>query len=41
MGELTAKAGSYTLGGVVLGCVALAMGIVWAVAFKWIVPGGK
>ena len=41
MGALTAKAGSYTLGGAVLGGVALAMAATWAVAFGWIVPGGK
>jgi len=41
MGALTAKAGSYTLGGAVLGGVALAMAALWAVTFGCIVPGGK
>ena len=41
MGELTAKTGgSYTVAGATLGGVALAMGLVWAVAFGLIVPGG-
>lgn len=42
MGALISKSGgSYTVGGATLGAVALAMGLLWAVAFRWIVPGGK
>lgn len=40
LGEITQRTASYTLGGAVLGSLSAAMGLVWAVAFGFIVPGG-
>lgn len=40
LGETTQRTASYTLGGAVLGSLSAVMGLVWAVAFGFIVPGG-
>jgi hypothetical protein len=41
LGETTQRTDSYSVGGAALGILSLIMGIVWAVAFGFIVPGGK